>query len=140
MKMLLGEYRHSLVEGKRISLPKKIREKIAGNTVVLSKGFESYVAGFDTEQWEKTAEAPLNIPLYDERGRALRRQFFASAVSSEIDEQGRILLPENLLSAAEIKGSEVIVIGAGDHFEIWDPVLWQEQSEKVGREVLSGNR
>lgn len=135
MKLLLGEYRHSLVEGKRISLPKKIRERISGGTVVLSKGFETYVTGFDTEQWEKTAEAPLAIPLYEERGRTLRRQVFASAVLAEVDEQGRVLLPENLLAAARIAGEEVIVVGVGDHFEIWDPVLWQRHLAKIEKEV-----
>lgn len=137
MKMLLGEYRHSLVEGKRVSLPKKIRERISGDAVILSKGFEAYVAGFDTEQWEKTAEAPLNIPLYEARGRVLRRQVFASAVSAEIDEQGRILIPENLLVAAGIKGGEVVIVGVGDHFEIWNPALWQEHL--VGIERATGN-
>lgn len=135
MKMLLGEYRHSLVEGKRISLPKKIREKVSGDMVILSKGFGTYVAGFDTEQWEKTAEAPLAIPLYEERGRILRRQVFASAVSAEIDEQGRILIPENLLQAAAIKGGEVVVVGVGDHFEVWEPALWQAHLARIEKEV-----
>lgn len=137
MKMLLGEYRHSLVEGKRISLPKKIREKISGDTVILSKGFETYIAGFDVEQWEKTAEASLVIPLYEERGRILRRQVFASAAAVEIDEQGRILIPENLLKESVIRGEEVVVLGVGDHFEIWDPARWQEHLAKIEKEIRS---
>jgi len=40
MKMFLGEYQPNITDGSRISLPKKLREQIEGDEVILSKGFE----------------------------------------------------------------------------------------------------
>ena|SRR3972149_6267602 len=123
--MFLGEYRHGLTKGKRLALPKKIRAQITGTEVILSKGFETCINGFDKPLWEETAKQPLAIPLYEERGRILRRQMFAQAQEVEIDKQGRIILPDSLLDWAGVK-DEVIVIGVGDHFEIWESKKWEE--------------
>ena len=36
-------------EGSRIFWPKKLREQIKGDELILSKGFESFVFGYDKE-------------------------------------------------------------------------------------------
>ena len=127
--MFLGEYQHGLTKGKRLALPKKIRAQITGTEVILSKGFEPCINGFDKPLWEETAKQPLAIPLYEERGRSLRRQMFAAAQVVEIDKQGRIILPDSLASWAGIK-DEIIVVGVGDHFEIWESKKWDEYLKK----------
>jgi len=38
MKMFLGEYNPNLTEGSRLALPKKMREQIASDQIVLTKG------------------------------------------------------------------------------------------------------
>ena len=43
----------------------------------------------------------------------------------EVDKLGRILLPTLLKEYAAIT-RDVMVIGAGDHFEIWDTKAWKE--------------
>ena len=40
MKMFLGEYQPNLTDGSRLALPKKLREQILGDEIVLSRGFE----------------------------------------------------------------------------------------------------
>src|SRR3990170_1735815 len=110
--MFLGEYRHGLTKGKRLALPKKVRSQITGTEIILSKGFEACINGFDKPLWEETAKQPLAIPLYEEKGRTLRRQMFAAAQVVEIDKQGRIILPDSLASWAGIK-DEIIVVGVG---------------------------
>ncbi|MBL7159777.1 division/cell wall cluster transcriptional repressor MraZ [Candidatus Microgenomates bacterium] len=128
--LFLGEYSHSLTGGNRLALPKKIRSEISGDEVILARGFESYIAGFDRKKWEKLAEKQLELPLYEEKGRLLRRQMFAGAMVSSIDSQGRVVLPSGLKDFAGIE-EKVVIIGAGDHFEIWESEKWQEYSKKI---------
>lgn len=133
--MFLGEYRHNLTSGKRLALPKKIRTEITGDEVVLTKGFEPCIAGYDKKTWEESVGQELTTPVSDLKGREIRRQLFSGANTTELDEQGRIVLPDNLLNWAGVKG-EMVVIGAGDHFEIWNSNAW----EKYINEVESKNQ
>jgi MraZ protein len=98
--------------------------------VVLSKGFDECIFGFDRESWEKEAEKHLETPVTDEKGRNLRRYLFSAAISVEIDKLGRILLPTHLKEYAGITAG-LKVIGAGDHFEIWDEHNWIKYQRSV---------
>lgn len=130
MKLFLGEYDHSLDDRGRITLPKKIREEIKEKEVVLSRGFDRCIFGFDRTSWEAEATKQLTASVTEEKGRQLRRYIFAAAEIVEIDKLGRILLPAQLKEYASIR-TEAVVIGAGDHFEIWDSSVWKTYSSQL---------
>jgi MraZ protein len=130
MKLFLGEYAHSLDDRGRVTLPRKIRTEIEEREIILAKGFDPCVFGFDRESWEKEAAKHLEAPVTDEKARGLRRYLFAGAQKTEVDKLGRILMPAQLKEYAGI-AREVVIIGAGDHFEIWDLVKWQAYSESL---------
>lgn len=131
MKLFLGEYDHALDERGRITLPRKIRQEIELAEVVLARGYEGCIFGFDKGSWETEAAKHFDTPVTDEKGRQVRRYLFGSAQKVEIDKLGRILLPAQLKEYASIS-REVIVVGAGDHFEIWNRSRWQEYLLKLG--------
>ncbi len=130
MKLFLGEYDHSLDERGRVTLPRKIRQEIEEREVVLSRGFDQCIFGFDRKSWDSEATKQLIDSVTEEKGRKLRRYFFAAAQKVDIDKLGRILLPAQLKEYASIQ-NEVVVIGAGDHFEIWDASVWKTYSTKL---------
>ena len=130
MKLFLGEYDHSLDDRGRVTLPRKIRQEIGEREIVLAKGFDPCIFGFDKESWEKEAAKHLESPVTDEKARNLRRYLFAGAEKVDIDKLGRILLPALLKEYAKVS-HEVVIIGAGDHFEIWDKEKWKSYSKKV---------
>ncbi len=70
----------------------------------------------------------LTKPVSEEEARRIRRQLFPGAVLVEIDQQGRVVVPRNLLAYAKVE-TKAIVIGAGDHFEIWEETNWQNYKE-----------
>lgn len=123
MKLFLGEYDHVLDDRGRITLPRKLRQELGRDEVVLSRGFDACIFGFDREQWEKEAEKHIEASLTSEEARKIRRYLFAAAESVEVDRLGRIIVPTQLKEYAKIE-KEVIVVGAGDHFEIWNTSDW----------------
>jgi len=127
--MFLGEYKHNLTKGNRLALPSKIRSEIEEKEIVLARGFEECILGYQKLTWEKISEAELTKPVSEEEARKIRRQLFSGAILIEIDQQGRMVIPKELLKFAKIK-EKAIVIGAGDHFEIWDPSSWQKYKDK----------
>lgn len=123
--MLFGEYNPTFTGKHRLALPKKLREQITGIEVVLTKGFEKCIFGYDRKIWEEAARQELQKPISSVEGREIRRQMFAGAEITAFDDQGRFVISENLISFADIK-NEITIIGAGDHFEIWDTNAWRE--------------
>lgn len=134
--MFLGEYKAKFTGKGRVILPHKFRQELKGKEVILSRGFENCIWGFDVKDFEKEAKRQLEISATEERGRFLRRYLFSGSESAELDAQGRIIIPSALLDFASL-GVEVAIIGAGDHFEIWDAKMWgkhiREVEAKLGR-------
>lgn len=136
MRMFLGEYQPNITEGSRIALPKKLRDQIRGEELILSKGFERCVFIYDREDWVAETQKQVENPITDSKTRDIKRYLFSSAAEATIDDQGRIVLPATLKDYAGIN-KKTVVIGAGDHVEIWDPVNWKEYSEKISAELSS---
>ena len=132
--MFLGTFEPNLMDKGRLALPKKIREELGSKRLVLTIGFEKCIFGFTEKTWEQVAEPELQRPLFsDKEGRDLRRKMFSDASHVELDGQGRCILPERMMEFAGIK-ERVLVMGAGDHFEIWSKQVWEEYRINLVRE------
>lgn len=123
--VFFGEYQVNLSGAGRFLLPKRIRELLKGNTFILTKGFDNSLAGYDKEDWEKRTSNLLNPSPLQQTDLKERREIFSALSYLEIDEQGRFVIPKNLLSYAALN-EEAIIIGVGDHFEIWNPEKWKK--------------
>lgn len=129
--MFLGTFTPNLMEKGRIALPKKIREELTGNRLILTIGFENCIFGFSQIAWEEVVKPELLRPLFsDKQGRDLRRKMCAAAVNIELDSQGRLVIPPEMMNFAKIKES-VVIIGAGEHFEIWSNKQWEEYRAEI---------
>jgi len=122
--VFFGEYQINFSGSGRLLLPKKVRELLKGNTFILTKGFGNCLSGYDKDDWEKRASELLNPSLLQPSDMENRRYIFSSLVYLEIDEQGRFVVPKNLLEYGQLK-DKVVIIGVGDHFEIWEASKWE---------------
>lgn len=134
MRMFLGEYSPNITEGSRLALPKKLRDQIQGDTVVIARGFEKCVFIYDTQDWIAESEKQIENPISDQKTRALKRYMFAGAAEATIDAQGRVVIPSSLKKYAGLS-KKAAVIGAGDHVEVWDWASWESYLEKISEEL-----
>lgn len=128
--VFFGEYMVSFSAPGRIVVPKKLRELIKGNIFILTKGFDFCLAGYDREDWEARAKELLSVSLLEKENIEKRRFVFGSAVYLEIDEQGRFVIPKNLLEYSTLD-KKAMIVGVGDHFEIWNTEKWEEYIQTV---------
>lgn len=128
--VFFGEYQLSFSAPGRVVLPKKLRELLKGNIFVISKGFDACLAGYDKDDWEERAKSLLSVSLLEKDQIEKRRFLFSSTVYIEIDEQGRFVIPRSLLSYARL-AEKVLIVGVGDHFEIWNPENWSKYLKEV---------
>lgn len=129
IKVLLGEYQHTVDTKGRLFLPAKFREEL-GETVVFTKGLDACLFGYSLSEWSVLEEKLKKLPLAKPEARAFARFFFAGAAEIGYDKQGRILLPPVLREHARLE-KEVVVIGVSNRIEIWSQDAWQAYNEAL---------
>jgi MraZ protein len=68
------------------------------------------------------------IPKGDPRRISMKRFVGGESVPVQVDKAGRICLPEEMSRKADI-GSEVVMVGMLDRFEIWNPTRFEKVKE-----------
>jgi MraZ protein len=128
--MLLGAHDHTIDDKNRLTLPAKFREAFQDGLVV-TRGFDGCLYAYRRPDWDRLVESRLATmdPLSKE-GRRIHRFFFAGASEADLDKQGRVMIPGQLLEHAKL-GREVVVAGVHDHLEIWDRAAWRKELAEV---------
>ena len=127
--MLLGEHEHALDDKNRLTLPARLRDQL-GERVVVTRGLDGCLYVYAAAEWAKLAERVGTLDPLSREARTMQRFFFASGIEAELDKQGRIVIPANLLESAGI-GRDVTVAGIYDHLEIWDRATWRKEMDEV---------
>ena len=132
MELFCREYRYSLDAKNRIFIPAKYRE-ILGDSFIITRRLDTCLALYTTEEWEKYSEKIKALP--DSVAMELKRFIFPKTLLAEPDSQGRVIIPNDLKEYAQLEKNAVI-IGVGDHAEIWSESLWDEREKTKDIEGL----
>ena len=127
--MFTGEYRHAVDAKGRIAVPARFRAQLDGGAVV-ARWLDTCLAIFPLAAWEELATKVGSLPMTDPNARLLQRQLFAGAFETELDRQGRVLVPQGLRAFAGLE-DEAMVLGSREHAEIWAPARWDSYSESL---------
>lgn len=134
--IFVGEYLHSVDSKGRLALPARFRAKIAGGAV-LTRGIEPCLYVFSTDTWEEKGRELAAAAINPRQRRMIERRFFGTACESELDAQGRIIVPAKFRQYAGLNG-EATVVGARDRIEIWSVQGWEAYLAALQDEDLSG--
>ncbi|AGK47975.1 MULTISPECIES: division/cell wall cluster transcriptional repressor MraZ [Burkholderia] len=103
----------------RMSVPSRYREALQGQAegrVTVTKHPDGCLLLFPRPEWEvfrtKIAALPMDAHWW-------RRIFLGNAMDVDLDGAGRILVSPELRMAAGLE-KEVMLLGMGSHFELWD--------------------
>ncbi len=132
MFLLTGEYELTLDSKNRLSIPAKVREQVSGEEVgkfYLVLGVNRVLSLYPEKYYQRIALAVAPRKVAPDESLAFDRVNFALAGMVELDRQGRVLLNEKAMRRAKL-GTEVTMIGAGDHLEIWNRDQWEEYLER----------
>ncbi len=124
-----GEYRHAVDEKGRIAVPARFRAQLDDGCVV-ARWLDTCLAILPMTAWEELATKVGSLPMTDPGARLLQRQLFSGAFETELDRQGRVLVPQGLRAFAGLEG-EALVMGSRDHAEVWAPARWAEYSQSL---------
>ncbi|HEX5725338.1 MAG TPA: hypothetical protein VFX98_07715 [Longimicrobiaceae bacterium] len=133
MSGYLGRYQRDLDEKGRLSLPASFRRGGGEEPLVLVHAFPNALTLYPDEAWAGV-EGRLRELMRLPEGRAYALRMSSSALPVTPDKQGRILVPQWLQEAAGITGP-VLVVGAIDKIELWDPARFAAETDAPAPEV-----
>ncbi|OZI37753.1 cell division/cell wall cluster transcriptional repressor MraZ [Bordetella genomosp. 10] len=103
----------------RVSIPTRHRDALlaqAEGRLTLTRHPDGCLLMYPRQEWEKRRETIAALPM---SARALQRLMLGNAQDVELDGSGRILIAPELRNAAGMT-REVMMLGMGAHFELWD--------------------
>mgnify|MGYP000579698946 FL=1 len=115
--MFMGEFHHNIDDKARLVVPSKFRVEL-GDTFIVTRGLEGCLFVYSKEEWERLVEKLRKLPFTKKDARAFLRFFLSGAQEAYFDRQGRVALPQPLVSYASIE-KECVIIGVNDRLEIW---------------------
>ena len=114
----------------RLSVPTRHRDVLsatASGQLTITKHPHGCLMLFPRPEWEKFRERVANLPM---AAQWWKRIFLGNAMDVELDATGRVLISPELRSAASIS-KEVVLLGMGTHFEVWDKPTYDAQEAQA---------
>jgi len=127
--LLIGEYEHTLDEKKRVSLPKVFRSAL-GKRVVVTRGLDHCLYVYSRGAWDVVAGKLQSLSIVNEDTRGFNRFMLSGAAEVDVDDVGRILIPDHQKLFADLK-KRIIFAGVSDHVEIWNAEAWQTYNARI---------
>lgn len=131
--MLIGEYRHTIDAKKRVALPANFRKE-TGKKVVLTKGLDNCLSLYPLASWKKVSDKLQNLSIGQADSRGFNRFILGSAVETDVDTIGRILIPDFLKEFAGLD-TKVVIVGISDRVEIWDELKWKTYTAGIEKQA-----
>ena len=128
MSSFKGSFQFTVDAKGRINLPAKLRKNVAPealDTFVLTRGYEKCIFVYPNDEWLilETSIRKLHTP--NPKHRQFIRTLLEMATEVQIDAASRLMLSKDLMDFAGIE-QEVLIIGALEHIEIWNPTVYAE--------------
>ena len=130
-----GRHDYTLDDKNRLVMPPAFREELVKESAKvfhITLGLEGCLWVFLPSQWTRVNEELHEVAkgMKDKsKARAIERHLLGNETASPVDDLGRILIPQALKEAADLK-KDVVVVGAGKKIEIWDRARWTAYSKK----------
>ncbi len=112
----------------RLTFPKRLRDAIGECTLYFAPGTEGSIGVYPEAVFAALADRLSGSSPVGGDVRTFSRLFFAQAHAVEIDKQGRVRLPQELLELGGLD-KEVVLLGVRDHLELWNRDAWNAYRE-----------
>ncbi|MGD0900682.1 MAG: division/cell wall cluster transcriptional repressor MraZ [Thermoguttaceae bacterium] len=125
--LLTGAFHRSLDEKLRVAVPKRLRDALkcpVGGGLFVAPGTDATLTIYSEEAFARLAERLAAASPAEQEVRAFRRLFYGQAQWAELDRQGRVRIPPELVELARLE-KEVVLLGVGDQLELWSAARWQ---------------
>ena len=127
--VFVSQFKHGLDSKRRLTIPSQWRAQVGSpkSLYVLPDIQHKCLCVFPSSEITHRLGRIRQYPIGDTKAREFARVLAAQSDLISWDSQGRIRIKDELLAFAQIE-DEVVLVGAFDRFELWNP----EQLKKAG--------
>lgn len=114
-------------------MPSRHRDSLAANCdgrLTITRHPDGCLLVYPRPTWEARREQIARLPY---AARSLQRLLLGNATDVDLDSAGRVLVPTELRAAAQLE-RDLMLLGMGAHFELWDATRLSEHE----RAALAG--
>ena len=139
MDLFVSRYFNKIDKKGRVSLPSSFRNvlpKVNRNEIILYKSIKTRsIEGCGTGRLREIAKRINNLDFFSEDYDDFSTSIFSEVIYTNIDKEGRFVIPDNLKKYANIK-TEAAFFGQGHFFQIWEPKNGLKNSETSRKRLL----
>ena len=131
--MFTGSHQLTVDDKGRLAIPARVRQQLIdthGAQIYLTRGPDPSIEIYPAATFQALAEQIQNLP--DRKAaELLKKIFIGHATDTEIDKQGRVLLPGVLREHARIK-TDVRLVGQITRIDVWAEETWIGEGQVEG--------
>jgi MraZ protein len=126
--MFAGTHQLTVDDKGRLAIPARFRAQLVelcDSQLVITMGPNPCIEIYPAPEFQRLAQDIQNM---EDRRKAdlLKQVFIGFAVETEVDKQGRVLLPPMLRKRARLDGSAMLM-GQYSRFDVWAEDVWNER-------------
>jgi MraZ protein len=130
MTFFTSEYESKLDAKGRLVLPARIKAQLPANggdgqELVIRRGLEQNLIIYPMVEFTKVFAKISGLNEFNAEYRSLQRSFMAGIATVEMDGNGRILIPKNMLTYAQLD-KDLMLVGVGNRVEVWNPAIYEK--------------
>lgn len=129
MNSLIGTYECKADAKGRLAIPMALKKQllpVMENGFVLKRSvFQSCLELWPMQEWEQEMQKMNKLNRFKKKHNDFIRRFMAGVKMVEVDNNGRLLIPKDLIGFADI-AKEVVLSSAVSVIEIWDKTKYEE--------------
>ena len=118
----------------RLPVPARHRDVLmerCGGHLVITTDADRCLLVYPLPEWELIQQKLEGLSNLDPRVRRLQRRLIGCAVDTEMDAAGRVLIAPPLRQYAQLE-KNVVLVGQGRKFEIWNQEQWDSGMDEPG--------
>jgi MraZ protein len=123
----------------RVAIPMRYRQRliddVQGQLILTIDTEQRCLLVYPLSTWEEIEQKISALPSFHPATRRIQRLLIGHATELALDSHGRILLPPLLRDYAGIE-KQIVLVGQGNKFEIWNAELWQQRRDDWLNEEL----
>lgn len=138
MTLFLSTYTNKVDKKGRVSLPASFRASLADQpfqgVVVFKSNTYDALEGFSMSRMEELSSRIDHFDMFSPEQDNLATAIFAESMPLNLDGDGRIILPKELLDFTGITENACFV-GLGPKFQIWEPARLEKRKSEARESV-----
>lgn len=117
----------------RLAIPTRYRSDLGAEEkiplVLTIDTEETCLLLYTAAQWQIIEDKLQQLPSFNAAARRIQRLLIGHATDVELDANGRVLVPTALRNYAQLE-KDVVMIGQGNKFEVWNKEIWESMREQ----------